>query len=113
MMDLRNVRIADPDPEEKIGRTITNAFGQSELVVMPWESWRYYDYMKRDSKRPIEEWVRECDLSRGNVPLGVALTNWIFWEFQAREKDGMSRPPYMPQQGQILSDDELCDCDDE
>lgn len=106
-MDLRNVRIADPDPNEKIGRTVTNALGHPELIVMEWRCWKYLDWMSRNSKaRPIEEWIRECDLTRGDKPLGDALREWIFLEFQAREKDGMSRPPYLPQQGKLLPDDD-------
>jgi hypothetical protein len=106
-MDLRNVRLADPEPDEKIGRTVTNAFGQPELVVMEWRSWQYYDWLSRESRgMPIDEWVRECDLSRGNASLSEALEDWIFLEFRAREKDGKPRPPYLPQQGKLVPGDD-------
>ena len=106
-MDLRNVTLTDNEPDEEVGRTLINALGHPELVVMPWSSWKYFDWLSRESEaRPIDEWVRECDLSRGDVPLSDALRWWIFWEFQTREKKGVARPPYLPRQGKLVPDDD-------
>lgn len=96
-MDLRNVTIKDPQPDEPIGRYVTNALGQREWIVMESRAWKYFDWLARDTRaRPIEEWVRECDLARGDQPLGEALQDWIGLEFEASEKDGRPRPPYLP-----------------
>jgi hypothetical protein len=50
--------------------------------------WRGADAIGKD----IRGWIKKCDMERGEVPLGEALADWIYCEYERREREGLLQP---------------------
>lgn len=94
-MRFENLHPDDRDPDEEIGRIVTNALDQPELVAMERKYWDYLDWLKGIGAN-IENYIKNCDRSRGIVPFGDALAWWTYYAYEDREKEGLPRPDWLP-----------------
>ena len=87
-------------PEEPItqydlvGRRVENAFGKRETIVMQRGRWDYL-YWLGSIGLDIRSWIKDCDLQRGDMPLGEALSNWIWWTYENRQREGKLQPSWL------------------
>lgn len=83
------------DPHELLGRFVVNAFGQKESIVMPKLHWDYLDWLVSIGS-DMDDYIKNCDRERGDVPLGDALQSWLYYAYESREEDGLPRPSWLP-----------------
>ena len=95
---------SDVSPYDKVGRKIKNAFGRREIVTMDRVNWDYLFWL--DSiNMDIVDFVKRCDLERGDAPLGEALSCWLRLEYEYREEHGLIQPWWLKEhQVSILPD---------
>lgn len=83
------------DPNEMLGRFITDAFGNKQNVIMPKIHWDYFDWLLSIGA-DMEGIVVESDMLRETSTLGESLQFHLHQIYQHREHEGLPRPSWMP-----------------
>lgn len=95
----------DGDPEEEIGRNViyfnvvkedfNNAFKEEHYIVLRKFYWAYYDWLKENDPRDIDDYIwRICERRREHTHSNSY--EWgIFCIFQDRVQNGMSHPDWV------------------
>lgn len=55
---------------------------------------RFWDYLfwLHSIDMDIDDFVKRCDLQRAEMSLGDALSWWLQWEYEHREKNNLIQP---------------------
>lgn len=92
-------------PYDKVGRKLKNAFGQREIVTMERRFWDYLFWLGTVDV-DIERFVQDCDLERGNIPFGDALSCWLRNQYEYRQREGLIQPWWLQEEEPPLLPDE-------
>lgn len=82
------------DPNELLGRYVTDVFGEKQNIVMPKIHWDYLDWLV-SMGNDMDGYIKDCDRDRGSVPLGDALQSWLHFALEDRDEKGLPRPGWM------------------
>lgn len=86
------------DPEEMVGRYVTNSFRAKENVIMPKYDWDYLDWLIFTGA-DLNEIIRICDDARPefqpNADLSTKLRWWLNEAYWLRQEQGLSQPPWV------------------
>lgn len=94
-LDELHKDVYEGDPNEMLGRFITDAFGNKQNVIMPKIHWDYFDWLLSIGA-DMEGIVVESDMLRENSTLGESLQFHLHQIYQHREHEGLPRPSWMP-----------------
>lgn len=83
--------IIDPTP---IGIFLTDAFGVEHACAMPLWCWHYLLWWLKHGYH-VAEWVKECDMVRGDISLEQFLIESIAADFDERKERGRRLPPWL------------------
>lgn len=89
----------DEDPYERIGRYVTDGFGQRVIVHMPRVSWAYLDWLEENTEgTDIPQFFIDNDIIR--LENDGSIHDWmegaVRTAYLRRERNGLPRPDWCP-----------------